>query len=110
MPRAPELRPRETEWCGAARSYSWRPLYFIAIVRPPRPASTSPHPPLAPMRHDREVSSEVPLDSPRTWLEIPLPENTEPDGSPTEVLRADITWLTSSWNCIRSEERRVGKE
>lgn len=52
------------------------------------------------MRHDREVSSEVPLDSPRTWLEIPLPESTDPDGTPTEVLRADVTWLTSSWNCI----------
>lgn len=46
------------------------------------------------------MSTEVPLDFQRTWLEIPLPESAEPDGTPNEVLRADITWLTSSWNCI----------
>lgn len=46
------------------------------------------------------MSIEVPLDFQRTWLEIPLAENAEPDGTPNEVLRADITWLTSSWNCI----------
>lgn len=46
------------------------------------------------------MSEEVPLDFPRTWLEIPLPESAEPDGTPNEVLRLDITWLTSSWNCI----------
>jgi len=43
--------------------------------------------------------AEVPLDFLRTWLEIPLPSSEE-DGAPTQVLRVDITWLTSSWTCI----------
>src|SRR5699024_11642824 len=43
--------------------------------------------------------AEVPLDFPRTWLEIPVPSSEE-DGAPTQVLRVDITWLTSSWTCI----------
>src|SRR5690625_4830359 len=46
------------------------------------------------------VSSEVPLDFPRTWIEIPLPDRADPTAPPPEVLRADITWLTSKWNCI----------
>ena len=37
---------------------------------------------------------EVPLDFPRAWVEFPHP--TDPD----EVLRCDLTWLTSSWTCI----------
>lgn len=46
------------------------------------------------------MSTEVPLDFPRTWLEIPLPDSADLTAPPAEVLRADITWLTSSWNCI----------
>jgi hypothetical protein len=53
---------------------------------------------------------ELSLDSPRTWLEFPDPDP-EPDsdqvdgeelddGSPAQVFRCDLTWLTSSWTCI----------
>ena len=37
---------------------------------------------------------EVPLDFPRAWVEFPNPADAD------EVLRCDLTWLTSSWTCI----------
>jgi hypothetical protein len=46
--------------------------------------------------------TETPLDTPRTWVEFPDPD-AEPDpdtGAPEQVIRADLTWLTSSWTCI----------
>ncbi|NLF04317.1 MAG: hypothetical protein GX593_04870, partial [Actinomycetales bacterium] len=42
--------------------------------------------------------TEVPLDSARTWVEVPDPAwdpAVSPDG-PDRVFRADLTWLTSS--------------
>lgn len=45
---------------------------------------------------------ETPLDIARSWVEIPLPlgDDDTADAAPIEVLRADLTWLTSSWTCI----------
>lgn len=37
---------------------------------------------------------EVPLDFPRAWVEFPDPA----DGD--QAFRCDLTWLTSSWECI----------
>jgi hypothetical protein len=37
---------------------------------------------------------EVPLDFPRAWVEFVNPDDAE------EVLRCDLTWLTSSYTCI----------
>ena len=37
---------------------------------------------------------EVSLDFPRAWVEF-----TDPDDA-DQVIRADLTWLTSRWNCI----------
>ncbi len=37
---------------------------------------------------------EVPLDFPRAWIEFPDPANDQ------QILRCDLTWLTSRWNCI----------
>lgn len=37
---------------------------------------------------------EVPLDSPRTWVEFTDPAD------PGQRFRCDLTWLTSSWACI----------
>ena len=37
---------------------------------------------------------EVPLDFPRQWIEFVDPAD------PDQVIRADLTWLTSSWTCI----------
>jgi hypothetical protein len=37
---------------------------------------------------------EVPLDFPRAWVEFPDPANSE------QIMRCDLTWLTSRWNCI----------
>lgn len=37
---------------------------------------------------------EVPLDFPRLWAEIPDPDDD------SHLLRADLTWLSSSWGCI----------
>ena len=37
---------------------------------------------------------EVPLDFPRAWIEFPDPANSE------QIMRCDLTWLTSRWNCI----------
>lgn len=45
--------------------------------------------------------SEVDLDSPRMWVEFPDPDNWDPETEhPHTVIRADLTWLTSSWSCI----------
>ena len=46
--------------------------------------------------------TEMPLDSARTWVELPDPEweaAASPEG-PDRVFRVDLTWLTSSWTCI----------
>lgn len=37
---------------------------------------------------------EVPLDFPRQWVEFVDP------GDPDQLIRADVTWLTSRWTCI----------
>ena len=37
---------------------------------------------------------EVPLDFPRAWVEFTDPEDAD------QVIRADLTWLTSRWTCI----------
>ena len=37
---------------------------------------------------------EVPLDFPRQWVEFVDPNDDE------QMIRADLTWLTSRWNCI----------
>ena len=37
---------------------------------------------------------EVPLDFPRQWVEFIDP------GDPDQLIRADVTWLTSRWTCI----------
>ena len=37
---------------------------------------------------------EVPLDFPRAWLEFTDPADAE------QVVRADLTWLTSRWSCL----------
>jgi len=36
---------------------------------------------------------EVPLDFPRQWVEFDDPADSE------QLIRADLTWLTSRWNC-----------
>jgi hypothetical protein len=45
------------------------------------------------------VPDETPLDIARSWIEFPDPA-TPPDAVPSQVFRADLTWLTSSWTCI----------
>lgn len=37
---------------------------------------------------------EVPLDFPRQWVEFVDPSDD------TQIIRADLTWLTSKWTCI----------
>ena len=37
---------------------------------------------------------EVPLDFPRQWVEFVDP------GDPDQLIKADLTWLTSRWTCI----------
>lgn len=37
---------------------------------------------------------EVPLDFPRAWVEFTNPADE------SEILRCDLTWLTSSWTCV----------
>src|SRR3954462_13993807 len=37
---------------------------------------------------------EGPLDFPRAWVEFPNPEDE------SEVMRCDLTWLTSAYQCI----------
>ena len=46
---------------------------------------------------------ETPLDIPRLWVEFADPEHPggdEPDQGPDQVIRADLTWLTSFWTCV----------
>ncbi len=45
---------------------------------------------------------EVPLDFPRAWVEFVDP--TDPD----QVVRADLTWLTSRWSCLFGSGRCPG--
>lgn len=42
----------------------------------------------------RPPAEEVALDHPRTWVEFVDPADD------THVVRADLTWLTSSWTCV----------
>ena len=42
----------------------------------------------------RDTGEETPLDAPRVWVEF-----TDP-AEPAQRVRADLTWLTSSWHCI----------
>ena len=46
--------------------------------------------------HDRRVVHvpEVPLDFPSAWVEFPDPADSD------QAFRCDLTWLTSSWECI----------
>jgi hypothetical protein len=46
--------------------------------------------------------TETPLDAPRNWVEFPDPdaELDAETGAPEQMVRADLTWLTSSWTCI----------
>jgi hypothetical protein len=49
----------------------------------------------------RGVTAETPLDVPRAWLELPDPAGAgDPAGPPAQVVRVDVTWLTSRWTCI----------
>ncbi|WP_228266468.1 hypothetical protein [Ornithinimicrobium ciconiae] len=41
-----------------------------------------------------DARGETPLDTPRVWAEF-----TDP-AEPAQRVRADLTWLTSSWHCI----------
>ena len=45
---------------------------------------------------------EVPLDFPRAWLEFTDPAND------SQVVRADLTWLTSRWACLFPSGRCPG--
>lgn len=45
------------------------------------------------------ATKETPLDPPRLWVEFGDPAEIGEDG-PAQVVRADLTWLTSSWTCI----------
>ena len=49
-----------------------------------------PHPP----------APETDLDVARSWLEFPDPAGETGEDGPEQVVRADLTWLTSSWACI----------
>lgn len=45
--------------------------------------------------------TECPPDVPRMWVEFPDPDQWDPETEePHTVIRADLTWLTSSWTCI----------
>lgn len=46
------------------------------------------------------LPDEVPLDVPRMWVEFPDPAEIDEDGVPNQVIRADLTWLTSHWTCL----------
>ncbi|WP_174255904.1 hypothetical protein [Phytoactinopolyspora mesophila] len=37
---------------------------------------------------------QLPVDVARSWVEFPDPDN------PNQILRCDLTWLTSRWTCI----------
>jgi hypothetical protein len=44
---------------------------------------------------------ETSLSATRLWVEFADPEAPlSDDGDPTQVVRCDLTWLTSSWTCI----------
>jgi hypothetical protein len=45
-------------------------------------------------------TDDVPLDVPRLWVEFPDPAGDPSAGAPAQVIRADLTWLTSRWQCI----------
>lgn len=41
------------------------------------------------------------MDTPRIWVEFPDPDEWDPvEEQPHTIIRADATWLTSSWTCI----------
>lgn len=47
------------------------------------------------------MAHETPLSPTRVWVEFPDPDGGESaEGDPAQVIRADLTWLTSSWTCI----------
>lgn len=50
-------------------------------------------------RSEPPKSSETPLDVARIWVEFPDPDTADGE-APTQVFRADLTWLTSHWTCI----------
>lgn len=43
---------------------------------------------------------ETDLDVARSWLEFPDPAGEVSEDGAEQVVRADLTWLTSSWTCI----------
>jgi hypothetical protein len=44
---------------------------------------------------------ELPLAGARIWVEFPDPAaGLTAEGDPAQMVRADLTWLTSSWTCI----------
>lgn len=46
------------------------------------------------------MTESVP-DVPRLWVEFPDPDEWDPETEhPHTIIRADLTWLTSSWTCI----------
>jgi hypothetical protein len=49
-----------------------------------------------------DAAVESPLDGARLWVEFPDPAaDIDPEtGAPEQVIRCDLTWLTSSWTCI----------
>jgi hypothetical protein len=62
----------------------------------PHPPATLPEPATRP---------ETPLDSARAWLEFPDPGDASgapggPAGAAGQIVRCDVTWLTSSWTCV----------
>ena len=62
----------------------------MATRRTPAPAP----PPPPPSASEAPSALEAPLDGPRTWLEFPDPADAG------QVVRCDVTWLTSSWACV----------
>lgn len=48
----------------------------------------------APGASPTTAPGETPLETPRVWAEFPDP------AQPEQRIRADLTWLTSSWHCI----------
>ncbi|MFI7587958.1 hypothetical protein ACIB24_12870 [Spongisporangium articulatum] len=43
---------------------------------------------------------EIDLDVTRSWLEFPDPAGEVSEDGAEQVVRCDLTWLTSSWTCI----------
>ena len=60
----------------------------MATRRAPAP------PPPPPSASEAPSALEAPLDGPRTWLEFPDPADAG------QVVRCDVTWLTSAWACV----------